>query len=66
MIAKMIEDKKWEYLKVGASHFEDLDGYGYDGWELVCMSKEFTYPNNTPVYYFILKRSYTEKIISEE
>ena len=62
----MIEDKKWEYLKVETSHFEDLDGYGYDGWELVCTTTEYSYPHNKEVNFFVLKRSYTEKIISEE
>lgn len=61
MIAKVIEDKKWEYKKV--ENFEDLDAYGLEGWELVCHIPEYSYTKGKNVYYFIMKRSYIEKEI---
>lgn len=61
MIAKVIEDKKWEYKAV--ENFNDLNAYGMEGWELVCQVSEYSYSKGENVYHFVMKRSYIEKDI---
>lgn len=59
MLAKVVEDKKWEYKKV--YKFEELEDYGAQGWELVCSA--IVTEHWQEVQCFILKRSYIEKEI---
>lgn len=64
MIAKVIEDKKWEYKVVEWSNdLSDLNASGQEGWELVCRIPKYSYIKDKDIIYFVMKRSYTEKEI---